>query len=306
VGHDIKMWLTTTPRGVLHWLYGIFVKKELPEEVIEALVQGGYAADPSVLLAWHRASTWDNRSHLNPLYFAMLLATYQGRWREQEMEGKFVSFEGLVYDNFDPEFHIVERPRMEQWWPRWRVIDFGYKNPFVCQWWTRDPDGRYFMYREIYRTQRLVSEHAAQIKYYSDGETFNDPAICDWDAEDRATLEDAGIPTQPAVKDISLGIQTVHRMLAFDDNKRSDLYFVRDALVERDPLLEANEQPLSTIDEFQRYAWPEDKEGKVRKEQPLDLFNHGMDDTRYFAMHVEGGGSTGIEIGPNPLAGYRG
>jgi predicted transcriptional regulator len=39
-------------------------------------------------------------------------------------------------------------------------VDFGYTNPFVMQWWAEDPDGRLYLYREIYRTRRLVEDHA--------------------------------------------------------------------------------------------------------------------------------------------------
>jgi PBSX family phage terminase large subunit len=307
VGQDVRMWLTTTPRGVMHWLYPIFVKKDIGDDVLKALEAAGFPPDPNLLFSWVRTSTYDNRENLNPLYFAMLLASYHGRWREQELEGRFVSFEGLVYDVFDPEVHIVDRSqvRMEPWWPRWRVIDFGYKNPFVCQWWTRDPEGRYIMYREIYMTERTVATHAQQINALSHGENIIQ-TICDHDAEDRATLEENGIDTTPAVKAISTGVQSVSRMLSHNDDKRPDLYFVRDALIEKDPMLVAKEEPISTIEEFSRYSWPQDSTGRPRKEVPLDLYNHGMDSVRYMVQTLEGGFMDGIEIGKNFLLNYRG
>lgn len=307
VGDDIKMWLTTTPRGVMHWLYTYFVKKDLGEDVMAALKQAGLPADPDALLSWHRASTFDNRDHLNPVYFATLLATYKGKWREQELEGKFVSFEGLVYDVYDPSVHLVSRSdfHRESWWPVWRVIDFGYKNPFVCQWWTRNPEGEYFRFKEIYYTERRVSEHAAQIKAESQDMNVLD-TICDHDAESRAVLEAEGIPTSAAKKEITRGIQLLYSMLSFDEHKKPDVYFVRDSLIERDPRLVARDEPTCTEEEFPRYAWPQDSEGRTRKENPLDLFNHGMDASRYFVMSVEGDTGSALEIGAKPFADYRG
>lgn len=307
VGTDIKMWLTTTPRGVMHWLYTYFVKKDLGDEVMRALEEAGFDPDPSVLLSWVRSSTYENRENLNPLYFAMLLATYKGKWRDQELEGKFISFEGLVYDVFDPGVHIIDRRdfHMESWWPVWRVIDFGYKNPFVCQWWTRNPDGDYFRFKELYMTERTVNAHSEQINAESQNMNIID-TICDWDAEDRATLEEHGIDTIPARKGIQIGIQLVYRMLSFDESKTPDVYFVRDSLIERDSMLAAREEPVCTEDEFPRYSWPQDREGKVRKENPIDLFNHGMDCLLYFLLTVEGVDEFGLEMGGNPLAGYRG
>lgn len=307
VGEDLKMWLTTTPRGVLHWLYPLFVLRDLGDDVLDALVEGGFERDPSLLVSWQRTSTYDNKENLNPIFFATLLATYQGKWREQELDGSFVSFEGLVYDCWNPEVHLVDFKDvgMQSWWPKWRVIDFGYKNPFVCQWWTRNPEGEYFRYRELYYSQRTVREHALAINHYSEGETYID-TIADWDAEDRATLEESDIYTVPASKGISAGVQLVYRLLTFDNMRKPDLYFVKDALVERDPLLVAEELPTCTEEEFTRYAWPQDKEGRPRKEQPLDLYNHGMDCLQYFSSHVEGDSGSGMETGMNPFDGYRG
>jgi phage terminase large subunit len=161
------------------------------------------------------------------------------------------------------------------------------------------------MYREIYMTERTVATHAQQINALSHGENIIQ-TICDHDAEDRATLEENGIDTTPAVKAISTGVQSVSRMLSHNDDKRPDLYFVRDALIEKDPMLVAKEEPISTIEEFSRYSWPQDSTGRPRKEVPLDLYNHGMDSVRYMVQTLEGGFMDGIEIGKNFLLNYRG
>jgi hypothetical protein len=79
---------------------------------------------------------------------------------------------------------------MPQGWQQWRkirAIDFGYVNPFVCQWWAIDNDGRMFRYRELYMTGRTVKDHADKINLLSSGESY-EATICDHDAEDRATL----------------------------------------------------------------------------------------------------------------------
>ena len=305
VGKNVSMWLTTTPRGVMHWLYKFFVLLDLESDVLDALQRAHLARDPKLLLSWHRASTWDNRMHLNPIYFAMLLATYHGKWREQELEGKFVSFEGLVYDNYDPEIHLIDPIKLEDWWPRWRVIDFGYKNPFVAQWWCRNPDGRYFRYREIYYSHRTVNQHAQDILRHSFGENIVD-TICDQDAEDRATLEEHGIPTIGAVRDIRIGVQDVWNALELDETGKPDIYLFKQALVEKDPMLVAEDLPTCTEEEFPLYAWPRDREGVIRKEVPIDLHNHGMDSIRMLISTLEGVSDDTMQYGHNPIAGYRG
>jgi phage terminase large subunit len=299
------MWLTTTPRGVVHWLYKYFVLLDLEDKVLDALESAGYPRDPSKLLSWHRASTWENKDNLNPIFFAILLATYQGKWREQELEGRFVSFEGLVYDNYEPDVHLIDPIKLADAWPRWRVVDFGYKNPFCCQWWCRDPDGRYYRYREMYMTRRTVNQHALDILDLTGKEHIVD-TICDHDAEDRATLEEHGIETIPAIRQIRAGIQDVWHALELDAIGKSDVYLFRNALVERDPLLVAEGLPTCTEEEFPLYAWPRDREGRPRKEIPIDLHNHGMDCLRMLISTLEGSGEGVIEVGDNFLSGYRG
>jgi phage terminase large subunit len=293
---------------MLHWLYTFFVQKDLDQEVLDALIEAGFAADPSALLSWNRVSTIENRHNLNPLYYAMLLATYKGLWREQELEGRFVSFEGLVYPNWQPDRHEVPKStfKIQEWWPKWRVIDFGYKNPFVCQWWTRNPEGEYIMYREIYYTRRTVAQHAKQINRLSKNDGNIRDTICDHDAEDRATLEENGIPNIPAKKAITLGIQNVERLLGVDESDRPDVFYLKGALVEKDPMLVAEELPTCTVEEYPRYSWPQDQDGKARKEIPIDLHNHGMDASRYFFAEVEGLNEDFMEFGKNPVKDYRG
>jgi hypothetical protein len=123
-----------------------------------------------------------------------------------------VSAEGQVYDGFDPDIHVIDRFDIPKQWTRYRAIDFGYTNPFVCQWWAQDHDGRLYLYREIYMTRRTVKVHSEQIHRLSAGETYAF-TVSDHDAEDRATLAENGIYTTAAVKDISPGIQAVEERL---------------------------------------------------------------------------------------------
>lgn len=96
----------------------------------------------------------------------------RGVKRKRYFEGKWVAFEGQVYDEFDPEVHCKDRPQewTDEWggqpppeWPRYLGIDFGFTAPFVCQWWARDPEKTLWLYREIYMTGRIVAEHAKEI-----------------------------------------------------------------------------------------------------------------------------------------------
>lgn len=203
--------------------------------------------------------------------------------------GKWVQAEGAVYEEYSSPIHLIDKFEIPKNWRRFRVIDFGYRNPFVCQWWAISPDNVAYRYREIYMTERLVEDHARQINKLSQGENI-EATIADHDAEDRATLERYGIKTIPAKKEITVGIEAVQarlRVHQIEGKQVANMYLLRDSLVEQDDELVKQALPTCTEEEFPSYTYPKGVDGKPKKEVPVDLNNHGMDATRYFVMHVD-------------------
>jgi hypothetical protein len=201
--------------------------------------------------------------------------------------GQWVAAEGVIYEAWDPAVHVVDGFVPPDGWPRWWVVDFGYTNPFVLQRWAEDPDGRLFLYAEIYRTKRLVEDHARAVlaEVAPDGE-WREPrpmaVICDHDAEDRATLErHLGLPTTAATKTVSDGIQAVQARLRAAGDGRPRLFLVREACRDRDPDLVEAKKPASTVEEVPGYIWAPSPDGRPSKEQPLKVDDHGVDCVRY-------------------------
>ncbi len=256
--------LTTNPDAPTHWIY-------------KRLMQGGEASV-------YYSSAADNP--YNPPEYIETLNGLTGVLALRLREGKWVQAEGAVYEEFDPSVHIVDWFEPPEHWRRIRSIDFGYTNPFVCQWWAIDDDGRMYLYREIYMTNRIVEDHARQIKALSEGERI-EATVADHDAEDRATLERYGIRTIPAIKDISPGIQAVQARLRKAGDGKPRLFIMRGALVERDEKLNAAKKPVCTEDEFPAYVWPKAQDGKPVKEIPVKENDHGMDAMRYAVMYVD-------------------
>lgn len=200
--------------------------------------------------------------------------------------GKWVQSEGVVYADFDAAVHVIDRFDIPREWRRFRSIDFGYTNPFVCQWWAVDPDGRMYLYREIYQTQALVEHLAALITELSRDEQI-ETSISDHDAEDRATLNYRGIGTQAADKAVTVGIQAVQSRLKKAGDGKPRLFALRDSLVQPDAALDEAKKPLSTLQEFDSYMWPKEATGKAEGEAPVKLFDHGMDAMRYAVMYAD-------------------
>lgn len=211
-----------------------------------------------------------------------ILQSLTGLRRKRLYEGLWVQAEGVIYEGFDSSVHVINRFDIPSDWRRFRVVDFGYTNPFVCGWWAIDHDGRIYLYREIYHTRRTVRKHSEQINALSQGENI-DATICDHDAEDRATLEENGIITTAADKAVSTGIEEVQERLKVQADGKPRLYILRDSLVETDVSLTERHLPTCTEEEFAGYVWND----KARKEEPVKENDHGMDMTRYSAMYAK-------------------
>lgn len=222
----------------------------------------------------------------NPESYTDALNSLTGVLALRLRDGKWVQAEGAVYDTFDPAIHLIDWFEIPDDWRRIRTIDFGYSNPFCCQWWAIDNDGRMYLYREIYMTQRIVEDHARQINQLSEGEQI-EATVADHDAEDRATLERHGIQqTTSAIRSISPGIQEVQARLRVAGDGKPRLFLMRGALVETDENLIDKKKPCSTEDEITSYSWPKSQDGKPVKEAPIKNNDHGCDTMRYAAMYL--------------------
>ena len=239
--------------------------------------------------------------------------------------GKWCAAEGLIYEEFDPEVHKYQISEPPADWTRYWSIDFGYTNPFVLQCWAVDPDGRLYLYRELYRSRRLVEDHARDIlrmvrKARCDvcrgrGEPdrpclaqheWREPkpraVICDHDAEDRATLErHLGLSTTPATKTVSDGIQAVQQRLKIQPDGKPRIYLSPTALwgvdakgVPRhglvDPELRDANKPTCTLEEIPGYVWDTASATGADhnlRETPRKENDHGADALRYIVAELD-------------------
>lgn len=203
-------------------------------------------------------------------------------------DGRWAAAEGVIYEGFDPAVHVIPRFDIPPDWVRWWSVDFGYTNPAVIQCWAEDPDGRLYLYREIYQTRTLVEDLAKKVlSIVAPGGVWREPrpraVICDHDAEDRATLQrHLGMSTTAARKDVSPGIQAVATRWRPAGDGRPRLFLFADALVQRDSELDEAKKPCCTAEELPGYVWAV-KPGNAGglKEEPVKADDHGADALRY-------------------------
>lgn len=263
------------PSAPTHWLYRRCL------DSTARLLESRHQDNPR----YHDGTDWTpaGRAYLDRL------SKLTGVRRVRLYEGRWAAAEGLVYDGYDPRVHLVVARTLPAEWPRIEGCDFGFRNPFVWQSYGIDPDGRLELECEIYRTERLVEDHAAEIRRLTAGRRPAIALVCDHDAEGRATLErHLGRRTTPAKKAIRDGIQAVAARLRVQADGRPRLTFQRDATVARDAALVEAGRPAATVEEFDSYVW-QSEGGSPSKELPVDQDNHGMDCTRYVIMHLDGG-----------------
>jgi len=248
-----------------HYLYQTYYLKKFKvgERRLTRLIEG--------------VTLWD----ILPENYKLRLSILKGRYRQRFLENKWVGYEGLIYDVFNPGPMVIPRFDIPKEWDYIMAIDFGFNAPFVCQFWAISPDDVWYLDKEIYHTKRTVNAHAPLIlKLMKERERENEygekvsqilATYSDHDSEDQATLEEHGITTLNANKQVSPGIQCV-----YDRMEEGKIFFFEDALVEKDPLLDMKGKPTCTVEEIQGYIWRDEK-----KEEPKKENDHGCDATRY-------------------------
>jgi len=284
------------PEGPDHWL------KKRCDEGRTTMLYGRHTDNPK-LFDGQGEPTVAGRSYLETLQ------ALSGVRRLRLEGGVWAAAEGLIYEGWDPAVHILDKKKFKQEWERIWTIDFGYTNPFVWQMWVIDEDGRAILEKEIYRSQRIVADHAQQIlsvvtansdRVLIPGTNKIDPRasrwiyprptkiICDHDAEDRATLErELDMGTMPAKKTVSDGLQAMMQRMDLRGDGTPGMYVARTALVDRDESLAGRGLPLGFLGEVTGYIWETSADGKPSKDRPLKLNDHSMDAARYLFADLD-------------------
>jgi phage terminase large subunit len=269
-----QMIADTNPDSPRHWLY----QRAMAGRT--AMIESRHEDNP---ILWDRVN---RRWTPVGIDYIAKLDGLTGPRRDRLRFGRWVQAEGVVYDGWDRQVHLIPRFAIPDSWRRIRSIDFGHTNPFVCLWIAIDDDGRMYVYREIYFTKRTVKVHAALINKLSEGERY-EFTVADHDAEDRATLLENGIATVPANKAVLPGIEAVQERLKVAGDDRPRLFVLEDSLVERDQSLVEAKRPTCLIEEIDGYIWAKGQDGKPVKDEPVKENDHSVDSLRYATMAVD-------------------
>ncbi|HEX9058520.1 MAG TPA: phage terminase large subunit [Ktedonobacterales bacterium] len=276
-GYEPSGWATGTPRG-----------------------RDGFARDFELApLPGHRlfrASTRANLHNLPPGYIEDL--GYHDAFADQEIEGLFVAFDGLVYIFDASQDGHLRAPASGATFARViGGVDWGYTNPAAALVFGLDGDRRAWQLAEFYQRRaglgdvllpailELTRTHHVEVWYCGPDEPEHIDAL-------NAALAREGLPCQarPADNAVVSGIQTVTGLLARRLDGTRGLY--------------VNPACTATITEYGVYQYATAASGKRDPgEHPLKQTDHAMDATRY-ALHTELGGAGRAEAYLADLQGW--
>ena len=232
-GYPHQGWITTTPAGRRHWLCKVFYPEKAaydPEErpIDQDTGEGRYLAFP--------AKTRDN-PYGGERHYQQLIRTFgeHSLLARQELAGEFVLMEGLVYDNWDPEYHVVPQDR----WPiqpdRYLAgVDFGFTNPVAIlpYGYHRGTRDRYVLGPEFYEShcneKRLIEEAQKLLARYPIFTFECDSADPRW----ISAMRHAGLRARRAhksvgsVRDPSSGLGVCYRALGQPGDEERQRFWV--------------------------------------------------------------------------------
>lgn len=107
-------------------------------------------------------NTLENRINLPPQYIASLEMLPE-KLKRRHYIGSWDEAQGLVYDEFSENRHVVDPIQISEHWEKGFVLDHGFTNPTAVLWYAIDHDGNIWLYDEHYEREKPPSYHSQQI-----------------------------------------------------------------------------------------------------------------------------------------------
>lgn len=288
--HPAMGMITTTPKG-RNWIWRLFYdKSDMPDKL-----------KASYSLA--RAPTRENKANLREGFIEEL--GYSGSYAAQELEGEFVTFEGLVYRNFSREKHLFSVATRDSWLAADKFkrfiagVDWGFTNPGVILPHGFDGDGRAYQLEEHYQRRIPVisddPEADTWVKRAMDIAARYEGIEFACDPSEPAFIEafrSKGLNAYGAINDIQPGISALYSRL---DNYANGAYG-----------WQACDICVNTVSEMEIYHYADPSGNRSGNEKPVKEGDHAMDSARYAVAAVDLGITMpSMELGFTPVVAKR-
>lgn len=252
-----KAWLTTTPAGIFHWLYGLFIEKPIPNSLVIS------------------AKTSEN-PYLPEDYANSLRQQYTGVFAAQELDAQWVSFEGLIYDNFSLSENVSTDAEYNPNLPVIWGVDDGYAfgqgrgtesyHPRVILFMQATAQGGMNVFAEYVacgELEEVTLENALNMPYQAPELVYIDSSA----TQLKARIWAKSVQTFGATHQVSEGIKNVRRLIGDGNGVR---------------LLHIHPRCKELIREMQSYRRnPNTSQVKNGEVAPLKMDDHTLDALRY-------------------------
>lgn len=249
-----KFWFNCNPAGPYHWFKMNWIDKRKEKR----------------LLYLH--FTMDDNYSLSSRVKERYRSMYSGVFYKRYILGKWTVAEGLIYDMFDQESHVIQGISDDMLPEYYVSCDYGTQNATVFLLWQRRVGGEWLCLDEYYysgrekQKQKTDSEYADDLADFLNGRQIEmivlDPSAASFKAE----LKRRGYYVKKAKNDVENGIR-----------------FVGTCLISRK--IQFMDCCKNTIKEFASYIW-DSKAADRGEDKPLKEHDHAMDAVRYFCYTV--------------------
>jgi hypothetical protein len=276
IGVQPQLFITTTPRGVNHWLYDLFERLDefFDRAIMAELREAGYEGK---VAEYFNASTEENKDNLDPYHYLILQGMYDDpNLRAQELGGQFVEMKGKVWENLSQENWTEDAEYVSgvpiEWW-----VDDGFTkgHPRVILFAQIIPP-----YINVFAEYTSLHEHAEDSIDAAMKLPWPMPSVAYVDssaAELRSRLWQRGIDTVKATHDVEEGIKRTSPWICAGDGIRYLHFHTRCEFCRRELMAyvrsEETGKPLKAMDnaaDAVRYGlWFKDREAILKEGEGL-------------------------------------
>lgn len=265
-----KLWFTCNPGGPFHWFKTEFVDQRRKKRLLRL----HFTMDDNPALSRQVKERYRRMYPVGSV------------WYKRFILGQWAIAEGLVFDMFNEDVHLLPLSGIPTWFPRYGVsIDHGTTNATVFGFYgygRQDAEhrGRVFLLNLYYydpktslsgrkTDSQLADDFEKWLSGKKPGDIVCDPAAATFIVE----LENRGYDVRRADNTVLDGIRLVANQMHYDDVKKPR-FFIAD-LPEMEPLKQ----------EFSSYGWDE-KAQERGEDKPVKGNDHAMDMNRYFLKTI--------------------
>lgn len=255
-----KFWFNCNPDGPYHWFKTGWINKRKEKN----------------LLYLH--FTMDDNLSLSEKIKQRYRSRYTGVFFQRYILGLWKMAEGIIYDMFSEEKHVVDVAALVRtgeilWIGDYYVsCDYGTQNATVFLLWRKAANGKWYCMREYYysgrdeEVQKTDAEFSADLKEWLQGIQPKYIVLDPSAASFKAQLKKDGFTVKKANNDVLDGIRFVASLLNL-------------------AAIAIDKSCVNTIKEFGSYIW-DTKAAERGEDKPVKKFDHCLDGFRYHCMTV--------------------